>query len=149
MTFSVSNLAKSLANYLGEYFPNVTFYEDPVQQLTDVPCMFLQTRTTNISLKTSDRYLRTLGLDLVYLENYDLPNLQRLYQSAIEILDEHLETFPYSDGTDTCLLRAYDRKSNVDEDSAHYNFELRLWVHAPESGIPMQSLTYQEEILNE
>lgn len=149
MTFTVETLSKSLANYLAPYFPGVTFYEDPVQQGTDTPCMFLQTRTNQITLHTSGRYLRTLGLDLIYLEDFDLPNLQRLYQKALETLDEVMETFPYSDGSDSCLIRAYNRNGNVDEDSAHYNFEIRIWVKPHEESTPMQTLTYQEEILNE
>lgn len=158
MTFSVMNLARSLADYLAPIFPGVTFFEDPVQQESEVPCMFLQVRTTNISLHPSNRYLRTIGLDLIYLVDFNLPNLQRIYQEAIEKLDECMETFPYTDDWDEnsptpepeyVLLRAYKRTSNVDEDSAHYNFELRLWVHPPESGTLMQTLTYQEEILNE
>lgn len=36
-----------------------------------------------------------------------------------------MEVFPYTDGTDTALLRAYDRKTDIDSDGLHYKFELR------------------------
>lgn len=148
MNFTVRTLAKSLAGYLSDKFPGVTFYEDPNQQETKTPCFFLQVRHSNIVPKTNERFLRTIGLDLVYLERYNLPNLQEIYQRATEVLDECMETFPYSDGTDEALLRTYERNANVDEDAAHYNFELRLWVTPERGGVPMMTMDYQEEILN-
>ena len=44
MTFSISRVAASLAGYLAPSFPGVTFYEDPNQQGSEPPMMFLQQR---------------------------------------------------------------------------------------------------------
>ena len=44
MNLTVTTIAKSLADYLAPCFPSVAFYEDPNQQGSRTPCMFLQTR---------------------------------------------------------------------------------------------------------
>ena len=150
MNLTVSTISKSLADYLAPFFPGVTFYEDPNQQDSRPPMMFLQTRTNRLTLETGGYWLRTLGVDLVYLLEYNLPNLQQLYQAAGEQLDLLMETLPYSDGTTegTVLLRAYEREWNIDLDELHYRFEIRERVSVPETYPNMQSMDYDEEVTN-
>ena len=150
MNLTVSTISKSLADYLAPSFPGVTFYEDPNQQDSKPPMMFLQTRTNRLTLETGGFWLRTLGIDLVYLLEYNLPNLQQLYQAAGETLDLLMETFPYSDGTTegTVLLRTYDREWNIDLDELHYKFELRERVSIPETYPKMQTMDYDEVVTN-
>lgn len=148
MNFTISTIAQSLAAYLAPTFPGVTFYENPNQQGTDAPCMFLQQRYSYIKVKTSNRFLRTIGIDLTYLEDYNLPNMQQLYQTAAEALDEVMETFPYTDGTTegTEILRTYEREWRIDLDGMHYKFELQVLVDVPPTGTPMESMSYQEAV---
>lgn len=148
MNFTISTIAQSLAAYLAPTFPGVTFYEDPNQQGTQTPCMFLQQRYSYIKVKTSGRFLRQIGLDLTYLVDYNLPNMQQLYQSAAETLDLVMETFPYTDGTTegTALLRTYEREWRIDLDAMHYKFELQVWVDTPEAFNPMETMTYNPEV---
>ena len=150
MNLTVSTISKSLADYLAPVFPGVTFYEDPNQQDSRPPMMFLQTRTNRLTLETGGYWLRTLGVDLVYLLEYNLPNLQQLYQAAGEQLDLLMETLPYSDGTTegTVLLRAYEREWNIDLDELHYRFEIRERVSVPETYPKMQTMDYDEEVTN-
>lgn len=151
MTFTVSTIAKSLAGYLAPVLPSVAMYEDPNQQGSQPPCMFLQTRYNRLRLETGGYWLRTLGLDLTYLLDYNLPDLQQRYQAAAEALDLVMETFPYSDGSSDgqALLRTYDRSWTVDLDALHYKFELRERVTLPKPDVPkMQELElhqYMEE----
>lgn len=140
MKFSVANVAKSLADYLAPVLPGVTFYEDPNQQDSAMPCAFLQQRYAYLELRTGGRWLRRIGLDLTYLEDYNLTDLQRRYQKAAEALDLVLETFPYTDGADTTLLRTYDREWRIDADALHYKFELRVTVSIPEDAELMQAI---------
>ena len=151
MNFTVSTISKSLADYLAPSFPGVTFYEDPNQQDSKPPMMFLQTRTNRLTLETGGFWLRTLGIDLVYLLEYNLPNLQQLYQAAGEQLDLLMETFPYSDGTTegTILLRTYDREWNIDLDELHYRFEIRERVSIPQEYAKLQTMDYSEDIKHE
>ena len=151
MILSVSTISKSLADYLAPSFPGVTFYEDPNQQGSKPPMMFLQTRTNRLELETGGYWRRILGVDLVYLLEYNLPNLQQLYQAAGEQLDLLLETFPYFDEeTDgTVLLRTYDRSWNIDLDELHYKFELRERVSIPREYAKMQTMDYDERLKDE
>lgn len=136
MKFTITTLAQSLADYLAPDFPGVTFYEDPNQQGTAAPCLFLQQRYSRIYKRLDGRYLRHIGLDLVYLVDYNLPDMQRRYQAAAEALDERMELFPYSDGTETGLIRTYERNWRIDLDAMHYMFELQAFVRpeGPEAG---------------
>lgn len=151
MNLTVSTISKSLADYLAPSFPGVTFYEDPNQQGSKPPMMFLQTRTNRLELETGGYWRRIMGLDLVYLLEYNLPNLQRLYQAAGEQLDLLMETFPYSDGTTegTVLLRTYVREWNIDLDELHYRFEIRERVSIPQEYAKMQTMDYNEDIKDE
>lgn len=151
MNFTVSTIAKSLADYLAPVLPGVTFYEDPNQQGGKPPMLFLQVRYDRKRLETGGFWMRTTGMDLTYLADYNLPDLQQLYQSAGEALDLVMETFPYSDGTNsgTVLLRTYDREWTVDLDAMHYKFELRERVSIPQEYVKMQTMDYNEDIKDE
>ena len=148
MNFTISTIAQSLAAYLAPSFPGVTFYENPNQQGTETPCMFLQQRYSYIKVKTSGRFLRQIGLDLTYLVDYNLPNMQQLYQAVAEQMDMVMETFPYTDGTTegTSLLRTYEREWRIDLDAMHYKFELQVWVDTPDTITPMETINYQEAV---
>lgn len=150
MIFTISTIAQSLADYLATSFPGVTFYENPNQQGTQTPCMFLQQRYSYIKVKTSNRLLRQIGLDLTYLVDYNLPNMQQLYQQAAESLDQVMETFPYTDRTteETALLRTYNREWRIDLDAMHYKFELQVWVDVPITEVPMETMDYSEDVTN-
>ena len=104
--------------------------------------MFLQQRYSNIKLQTGGRWLRTIGLDLTYLEDYNLTNMQELYQAAAETLDLVMEMFPYSDGTDkdSVFIRTYEREWRVDLDAMHYKFEIRELVTIPKEYVKMQTI---------
>ena len=151
MNFTVSTISKSLADYLSPSFPGVTFYEDPNQQGSKPPMMFLQTRTNRLELETGGYWRRILGVDLVYLLDYNLPNLQQLYQQAGETLDLLMETFPYSAGKTggTVLVRTHERSWNIDLDELHYRFELLERVSIPEEYVKMQAMNYDERLKDE
>ena len=105
MNFTVTTIARSLAAHLAPVLPGVQMLEDPAQQGVEPPCMFLQQRYSNIKPHPGGRWLRTIGVDLTYLLDYNLPDLQQQYSAAAETLDLCMEVFPYTDGTDTALLR--------------------------------------------
>ena len=48
MNFTITTIAVSLANYLQAYLPGVQFLEDPAQQKTQTPAIFLQQRYSSI-----------------------------------------------------------------------------------------------------
>lgn len=142
MNLTVNTVASCLAQYLSPVLPGVMFLQNPEQQGAQMPCMFLQQRYSYITLQTGGYFYRRIGLDLTYLQDYNLPNLQELYQTAAEALDLVLETFPYNDGTNegTTLLRTYDREWRIDLDALHYKFEIRERVSIPQNEIKMQTI---------
>ena len=146
MNFTVTTIARSLAAHLSPVLPGVQMLEDPAQQGVEPPCMFLQQRYYNIKPHPGGRWLRTIGVDLTYLLDYNLPDLQQQYSAAAETLDLCMEVFPYTDGTDTALLRAYDRKTDIDSDGLHYKFELRIFVEKPEDAVKMQTLSIDQKV---
>lgn len=146
MNFTITTLARSLAAYLAPILPGVQMLEDPAQQGVEPPCMFLQQRYSSIRPHPGGRWLRTIGVDLTYLLDYNLPDLQQQYNAAGEALDLCMEVFPYTDGTDTAMLRAYDRKTDIDSDGLHYKFELRVFVEKPEDAVKMQTLSIDPEV---
>lgn len=148
MTFTIAQLAPSLAAHLGPSFSGVTFYEDPLQQGASLPAMFLQTRSSSIRKSTSGEYLWTLRLDLVYLLDYNLVNLQRLYQDAAEKLDVLMETFPYLDGAGQSItVRTYNRNWTIDLNELHYKFDLQVFVEPQELANLMEELELNLEVV--
>lgn len=151
MNFTINTIAVSLSEYLAPFLPNVMFLQNPEQQGAKMPCIFLQQRYSYITLQTGGYYQRRIGLDLTYLEDYNLPNLQELYQQAAEVLDLAMETFPYNDGTSegTVLLRTYDREWRIDLDALHYKFEIKERVSIPTNETKMKTIQELNEEVTE
>lgn len=155
MTFTIKTIADSIAGHFSTLLSGVTWYEDPNQQGTKCPCAFLQLMSSDVKLRQAGRLLRTLRFDLTYLEDYNLPDLQRRYQEAQEILDLNFETFTYADGSVddkqkpiTTTLRTYNRQASIDLDALHYKFDLMIWLEPEEDAKFMQSLSLILEVTN-
>lgn len=149
MIFTMQRLSRSMADYLAPELPGVTFYDNPNQQGTSLPAMFLQRTRAKISKKLGGRFLRTLGLDLVVLVDYDRTDMDDQYATAADVLDATLETFPYSSGESagTALLRTYERNWYIRDDALHYKFDLKIWVTRYEDEVLMRSIqSYAEEV---
>lgn len=142
MIFTLPGLARSLADYLAPDLPGVSFYADPNQQDTRLPALFLRQTNARIAKKTGDRFLRRLGLDLVYLERLNVPDGESRLQAAADVMDQQLETFPYRSGEDekSVLLRTCERRWEITESTLHYKFELKLWLTYQEDAALMMSI---------
>lgn len=146
MIFSLNFLTKSLADFLSTAFPSASFYVDPNQQGTKTPCFFVQQRFAQAEDKIGGMALRKIGCDLVYLLDYNLPDLQRQYQTAADTLDEYLDVFTYSDGESTTLLRCENRSWTIQVDELHYKFDLHVWCKRAEKIPLMEEMDYGENI---
>ena len=149
MMFTMQRLSRSLADHLAPALPGVTFYDDPNQQGTTTPAMFLCRTKAKIVKKMGDRFLRTLGLDLVLLVDPDRVDMDDQYTMAADILDERMETFPYSGGESrgTALLRTYERNWSIQDEALHYKFDLKIWLTRSEDDVLMRSIqSYTEEV---
>lgn len=148
MTFTIENIARSLADYLAPIFPEVTFFEDPNQQGTTIPAMFLQQRYASIDRKIGKRFFRKIGLDLTYLEDYNLPDMHQRYLAAAEKLDMVMDSFLYTEGKETVVILTYDRTWTLDLDALHYKFEIRVWIQPEEAKNPMEQMEYRQEVVD-
>ena len=79
MKFTMRGLTRSLAGCLAPHLPNAAFYDNPNQQGTKLPAMFLQRTRAKITMKMGGRFLRRLGLDLVYLVDYNQVDMDDQY----------------------------------------------------------------------
>lgn len=153
MTFTIETIADSVAGHFSTLLPGVMWYEDPNQQGTKCPCAFLQLMSSDVKRRQAGRLLRTLRFDLTYLEDYNLPDLQRRYQETQEILDLNFETFTYADGSVddkqkpiTTTLRTYNRQASIDLDALHYKFDLMIWLDPVEDKNFMASASLTLEV---
>lgn len=145
MTVTMQGLTRSLADYLAPALPGVTFYDNPNQQGTRLPALFLQRAKANITKKLGGRFLRQLGVDVVCLVDYNVVDMEDQYTHVADVLDEMLDTFPY--GGEGALLRTYGRNWYIRDDALHYKFDLKLWVSREEDAVLMQSIqAYTEEV---
>lgn len=142
MKFTLSALARSLADHLAPALPEVQFLQDPSQQGTKPPAMFLQCRRTELPSQTGGRCLRKLDMELVYLEDYNQVDMERRYLAAADALDEALETFPFRDAPEEVpiRLRTYRRSWDITGDVLRYQFQLQLRLSRQEDAVLMQSL---------
>lgn len=149
MIFTMQALSHSLADYLAPALPGVIFYDNPNQQGTKMPAMFLERTKARITKKIGSRFLRQLGVDLVCLVDYNQVDMEDQYTRTADVLDERLETFPYSDGEGrgSALLRTYERNWYIRDDMLHYKFDLKIWVSRAEDEALMRSIqSYTEEV---
>ncbi len=149
MTFTMQSLTRALADYLAPALPGFTFYDNPNQQGTKTPAMFLQRTKAKISKRLGGRFLRQLGLDLVCLVDYNVADMEDQYVSAANVMDELLDTFPYcsGEGGESALLRTYERNWYIQNSVLHYKFDLKLWMSREEDIALMRSIqSYTEEV---
>ena len=141
MTFTMPALSRSLAEYLAPSLPDVTFYADPNQQGTASRALFLRQTNARITSQTGGRFLRRLGLDLVYLEQLNSVDAETRLQAAADVLDQRMETFPYSSKEEKAvLLRTYERHWEIMDSTLHYKFDLQLWLTYQEDAALMQTI---------
>lgn len=141
MTFTMPALSRSLAEYLAPSLPDVTFYADPNQQGTASRALFLRQTNARITSQVGGRFLRRLGLDLVYLEQLNSVDAETRLQAAADVLDQRMETFPYSSKEEKAvLLRTYERHWEIMDSTLHYKFDLQLWLTYQEDAALMQSI---------
>ena len=136
MTFTLNTLSAAIAEHLAPYLSNATMYGDPIQQGADIPALFLQQTNARIAKKMGNRFLRRLGLDLIYLVQPNSLNIHTRLQTVADVMDEYMELFPYRGE----FLRTYDRHWEITGDELHYKFELKLWLSAEEDTALMASI---------
>jgi len=140
-------ITSALADFLVFNFPGAPVYNNPNQQKTDLPAWFINfIPGSSITGQVGNRYMRSLHIDLVYLEEYNLPDLYDRYLTVAERLDETLEYFIYSYNDVKYLLHTCDRTWRVSLADLHYEFKMDIRVSLSK---PPEPLMQTIEALNQ
>lgn len=113
-------------------------YLSPMQQETLYPAWFIEFMPNNeLNRATVKRYMRTLNLDIIYIEDRSKPNLYIDYVNQADLLDEKFAPpfldFPYTytdiagvERTAYTKLRVFNRKWTIDPNALHYKFTIEF-----------------------
>ena len=114
MIFSLHHVINSLAELLSEGYPEYPVYDSPNQQGTSFPCFFIFYMPSTIEDQIGNRYLRDLGVDIVFVQQRNLANGNQKIHEIADFLDRNLEMFRYSDGSgDSALIAVWERRWNI------------------------------------
>ncbi len=141
MIFTLGNLVNSLAALLTARYPEYPVYDSPNQQGTKFPCFFIFFMQSTIDDEVGSRFIRDLGIDIVFVQKRNMINGNTQIYEMVEYLDEALEAFPYSDGGgETAPVRTFERQWQSEDQELHYQFHVRQRVKLPEHRYLMEEL---------
>lgn len=141
MKFTTDRIIDSLAGVLQEQYPDYPVYDSPNQQGTDFPCFFVFFMPTTVESQIDERFYRDLGVDIVFVQQRNIPNGNAELHAIAEFLDENLELFRYEDGNGgTAMIRTFERQWKVEDGELHYQFHIRQRVSLPRIRNLMQEM---------
>lgn len=140
MIFTLAQLLNSIAGALKENYPDIQVYSNPSQQGTDVPCFFIFFMPTETENRMGRRYMRNIGIDVVYLVERNDPDAHDQLVSVADQLDFTLEFIPYEAGK----LRTYEREWKIDDGELHYQFSVKAIVSYPDNTPAIESVESYE-----
>lgn len=143
-TITLLDLNSAIASAVQHALPDTTIYQNPKQQGTTLPCAFITYRNANKTDKQiGNRFMRALQYDIVYMVDYNLTNLNELYLSAADALDQSLELFSFPNANP---IRTLNRTWFVELSSLHYQFDIKARVSLPEDSEKMEVMDITEEV---
>lgn len=129
-------------------------YTSATLQETELPCWHVETMpNVSIHRPVIGRWLREFRFALVYLIDYNLPNVQADYDEIAEMMDLEFIYIPYhfidADGNQRqVLLHAVNRSWTIDRTKLTYYFDLDLHVTHDRKFIKMQVIEeYNETVV--
>lgn len=140
MTFTLEKLMDSICGALKVVYPDIPTYSNLNKQGTSVPCFFVFFMPTDTERRIGRRYMRNIGIDIVYLVENSDPDIYDQMVSVADQLDFSLEFIPCEDAK----LRTYDREWKIDEDELHYQFTVKVVVSYPDDTPQMESVESYE-----
>lgn len=135
MTFTLERLLDSICGVLKENYSDVPTYSNPNKQGTSAPCFFVFFMPSDTENRMGRRYMRNIGIDIVYLVENSDPDMYDQMVSVADQLDFSLEFVPCDQG----MLRTYDREWKIDEDELHYQFTVKAVVSYPDNTPAIES----------
>lgn len=143
MNYTPSNVNEAIAAATISAIPEVTIYDNPNQQDTKLPAVFINYRGEQpIKQGIDNRWTQTLKFDLCYLVEYNLPNMNDLYRAAADSLAYALTELQYADGV---KLPTRNHSWYVELDGLHYQFDVPVRLMKPYAPNYMQAMTLEEK----
>ena len=164
MIFALEKILNSLAAVLKEKYPQHPVYFSPNQQGTDFPCFFIFFMPSTIEGQPGRRFIRDLGIDIVFVQQRNMVNGNAEVLAIAEYLDEVLELFPYSDKWDedgsggieessggdkgnktaerdaVAWIRTLERQWKSEDEELHYQFHIKQRVAVPEDSVLIEKM---------
>lgn len=145
MNYTIQNILSSVAKYLRKTFqdenekPLYPVYTSPTAN-TAFPCFFVFPMNPTFSDVIDDRSIRDIPLDIVFVQQRNIPDANDQLYSIAETIEETIDLLPYTDGEDTVPLHTYDRSWSIEDQELHYKITLRQRVSLPRSETLMQTM---------
>lgn len=132
MTFTLDRIISSLASVLTAHYSDYPVYASPNQQGTKYPCFFIFFMPSKIEDEIDERYMRDLGIDIVFIQQRNIVNGNAQIQAIADFLDASLELIAYADESGaTTFVRTQERQWQIDDGELHYQFHIRQRVSLP------------------
>lgn len=149
MRFTLENIIISIAAVLVEEYPDTPVYSNSNQQGTETPCFFVFFMPTKMENQIGRRFIRTIGVDIIYLTERNTPDANDLMTEIADALDCAMELISYTDGIGTHNLYTFDREWKIDDGELHYQFKIKAVVSTPDDSPAMEEIAeYQGGIKN-
>lgn len=140
MIFTLDNIVNSIAGVLSQHYPELPIYSNPNQQGTQPPCFFVFFMPSKTENQVGRRFMRNIGIDIVYLTERNITDAYDVLISTAETLDQALEFIPYTDGEQAGNLRTFDREWKIDDGELHYQFWIKAIVSYPDYSPGMEGM---------
>lgn len=141
MIYSIGQVISSVALMLGTEWPGVPVYGSPTAA-THFPCFFVFLMPSTISDQIDKVDRRDISLDVVYVQQRDLPDAEAALWEIADQLDQLLDVVWYTDGTEdteSIPLHTQDRTYSIEDQELHYRLRISQRVSRPVEHIPMQT----------
>lgn len=146
MIFSIPNLLASIAAQLDGQFPNIPVYLDSNQQGTSVPCFFVFLMNPTIDDEIDTRRRRNIGIDIVYVQERNEPDIDSNNAAMLETLDGLFDTVQYfepvdeGESADPVPLHCLENSAHITDDDLHYQFRVKVRVSREYTPNPMNEM---------
>lgn len=142
--YTPDGINQALAAAILAAIPGVHIYDNPNQQGTKLPAVFISYRGDQpIQRQIGGRWMQTLKFDLSYMVELNLPDTGDQYRTAAAALDDTLDTLVMADGS---TLLTTKRSWHTDLDALHYQLDLPVRLKRPYTPAPMRTMTLEEKI---
>ena len=141
MIYSIGQVISSVALMLGTEWPGVPVYGSPTAA-THFPCFFVFLMPSTISDQIDKVDRRDISLDVVYVQQRDLPDAEAALWEIADQLDQLLDVVWYTDGTEdteSIPLHTQDRTYSIEDQELHYKIKIIARVSRPYTPNPMQT----------